>query len=355
MSPLLHALRRRLGPGQDGNTESKGGTLSISSFTLIIFVSALLYLLMQVYVQRKLRLLHSMRRDLDTKKLLLMSLWVACFVRVMTFVGLGALSIANVNVNYAMKDGGSSSEGKSEDDDTLSSYQDFYDKSVNVLFDLPDYIIVSTYVLLTMVWAECFLHSRFHTLDSANFRRMWLIGYMVFNALIYGGQLFMYTILFVTPGSSQQLRNLMFLIVTCINFLVVFTFFLLFLYMNFKFSGFPFKSPSARKSFGKIGTVIFYWSCARLIWAAADLFAYVNEVSFVSADYDQSVWSLVLISLFIACELGPMFVTLDYSLLSIMELSHGNASGYRNVRQTDDIEPGPQSEMYDPLPDTDAH
>ena len=76
-----------------------------------------------------------------------MSVWLACVVRVMSFVGLGALQIANVQVNYSM----ASYDGEDDDKD---ENQAFYDKAVIVLFDLPDYVIISTYVLMMLVWAE---------------------------------------------------------------------------------------------------------------------------------------------------------------------------------------------------------
>ena len=82
----------------------------------------------------------------------------------MSFVGLSALSIASVQVNYSLSTDRQNSATPScvslTDDDCYDENQAFYDKAVIVLFDLPEYIIVSTYVLLTMVWAECFLESR---------------------------------------------------------------------------------------------------------------------------------------------------------------------------------------------------
>lgn len=81
-------------------------------------------------------------------------------------MGLGALQIANVQVNYSMDNG----EGSGDDDDVVDQNQAFYDKAVIVLFDLPDYIIVSTYVLMILVWAECFLESRFHTFKVSDER-----------------------------------------------------------------------------------------------------------------------------------------------------------------------------------------
>ena len=86
--------------------------------------------------QRKLRFLQARSPELDTKKLFVMSVWLACVVRVMSFVGLGALQIASVQVNYSMENAVSAG-----DDDSVDQNQAFYDKAVIVLFDLPDYII----------------------------------------------------------------------------------------------------------------------------------------------------------------------------------------------------------------------
>ena len=61
-----------------------------------------------------------------------MSVWVACLVRVMSFAGLGALGIANVDVHYSVGE---------DDDGEQDVNQSFYDRSYVILFDLPDYII----------------------------------------------------------------------------------------------------------------------------------------------------------------------------------------------------------------------
>ena len=98
-------------------------------------------------------------------------------------------------------------------------------------------MIISTYVLLTLVWAECFLHSRFHTLKSTNFRKNWMIMYMVFNSILYGGQVVLYVILFVSEDDAflgVNLRNLLFVIVTGINFVAVAMTGALYFYLGFK-------------------------------------------------------------------------------------------------------------------------
>ncbi|GMH77303.1 hypothetical protein TrLO_g11892 [Triparma laevis f. longispina] len=321
MGTITRATTLKASDGGSSSSKSGGLTITINSFSLIIFISAFLYLLMQIFVQRKLRFLQARSPELDTKKLFVMSVWLACVVRVMSFVGLGALQIANVQVNYSMDNG----EGSGDDDDVVDQNQAFYDKAVIVLFDLPDYIIVSTYVLMILVWAECFLESRFHTFKSSYFRKHWLIMYMVFNAILYGGQIVLYIILFMSEDAAffgVNLRNLLFVIVTGINFVTVFFTGVLYLYLSFKFSGFPYRSSSAKKNFAKISQVIAYWSVARVIWGVAMLLSYENNIGWVS-ESDNSLISLVLIVLFIACELGPIFISLDYSLLSIIGLSDG--------------------------------
>ena len=85
---------------------------------------------------------------------------------------------------------------------------------------------------------------------------------MVFNAILYGGQIVLYMILFLSEDAAffgVNLRNLLFVIVTGINFVTVFFTVVLYLYLSFKFSGFPYRSSSAKRNFAKISQVIAYW------------------------------------------------------------------------------------------------
>jgi hypothetical protein len=89
---------------------------------------------------------------------------------------------------------------------------------------------------------------------------------MVFNGILYGGQMVLYLILFISTDNQflgLNLRNLLFVIVTCINFFIVVFQWGLYFYLQCKFSGFPFRSEQAKRSFTKISQVVFYWSIAR--------------------------------------------------------------------------------------------
>ena len=47
--------------------------------------------------------------------------------------------------------------GYGDDNDSPSTTQEFYEKALIVLFDFPDFSIVSAYVLLFLVWSEAFI------------------------------------------------------------------------------------------------------------------------------------------------------------------------------------------------------
>ena len=111
--------------------------------------------------------------------------------------------------------------------------------AMTVLFDLPNCIVVSTYVLLTIVWAECFLYSRHHTENTVKWRKFWLGSYMLFNACLYATQIILYILIFWPGPSSDRtniVRTILYVAMTGINFIAVLLVFLLYLYLNMKFS-----------------------------------------------------------------------------------------------------------------------
>ena len=54
----------------------------------------------------------------------------------------------------------------------------FYNSAVYVLFDLPDFILLSTYTLLGLLWGEMNLRSRKHWLSLADSRHPWIVTYV---------------------------------------------------------------------------------------------------------------------------------------------------------------------------------
>jgi len=150
-------------------------TVTIDTMTVTLVFSAALYCVCCRLAHIKYNVLNDLEPQMTTKKLLILSVLLVSVLRIMTILGVAAMNVANIRAHYSLQP--SQHRG--------GKTQDFYDEAMTVLFDLPNSIVVSTYVLLTLVWAECFLEARFHTENAMYWKRRLLIGFMVFNALLY--------------------------------------------------------------------------------------------------------------------------------------------------------------------------
>ncbi|RLN87655.1 hypothetical protein BBJ28_00001133 [Nothophytophthora sp. Chile5] len=186
---------------------------------------------------------------------------------------------------------------------------DFYNKVVAVLFNLPDFLFVSSYLLLVLVWAEAFQSSRRHWFSAATFRRRWMIFYLIFNGGLYLTQLVLYASLFLydTNGifqdekqdrlslvraitlRSRDLPTLIFYLVAAADLFLPLIIFSTWLYLTLSLSGFPFKSPSAKLRLKRVGRLL---------------------------------QSMLLVAVFFAAELTPIYLTLDWRLLAMLSVEN---------------------------------
>mmetsp|Transcript_19996 Transcript_19996/g.45390 ORF Transcript_19996/g.45390 Transcript_19996/m.45390 type:complete len:334 (-) Transcript_19996:509-1510(-) len=295
--------------------------LALDSFTIVLFASAILYVVCLCVVQQKLRLLHRRSVQLDSRKLFVMGVWMVCIVRILCFVMVGALNLSNVKVNYIFSGGGTAPPAVATDDGDLykyrDHYQDFYEKAVAVLFDVPNYLIVSTYMLLALIWVEVFVKARFHTFKDASLRKKCLVAYMSFNILLYGGQTLLYVLLFLPGFASDGVVSVFYVAGLVVNMVVVALVAALYLYLSVKLAGFPFRSPQAQEFLKRTSRVALAWTLARLAWALSMLFVSQNEIPLEGAE--NSLWSLLLFVLFLLCEVAPIFLAVDYSLLGMFD------------------------------------
>ena len=88
-----------------------------------------------------------MHPDLSLKKLLLLSVLIVSFMRVMTFLGVTMMDIANVRAHYIPNPAHYHRHYHNDNNngyEKIAHNQSFYDSSMMVLFDLPNAIVVST-------------------------------------------------------------------------------------------------------------------------------------------------------------------------------------------------------------------
>jgi hypothetical protein len=202
-----------------------GVAVTIDVLTLALLISAVLYMFCLILAKRKLSGLNRLSPDLNTKKLLILSVALVSVVRIMTILGVAMMNMANVRAHYSLQPPHSGSD----------RHQLFYDRSMTVLFDLPNCMVVSTYVLLTLVWAENFVDARLHTESASSLKKTWLIYFMIFNSALYALQLTLYGCLFLAPP-TRVMRSVIYVGITGINFTAVLLIGVFYVYLNFRFS-----------------------------------------------------------------------------------------------------------------------
>eukprot|EP00978_Attheya_sp_CCMP212_P038877 scaffold197021_cov68-Attheya_sp.AAC.6 len=228
--------------GNNNNSGGGGGgpsvTFTFDVLTVVLLLSSVLYGFCFILAKRRLSVLHRIHPEMGTKKLLVLSVALVCLVRIMTFIGVAAMNMANVRAHYTLKpDTGNHNE---------DTHQAFYDDAMTVLFDLPNCIVVSTYVLLTLVWAECFVQSRFHNEDVSKWRIRCLGAYTVFNSFLFATQMILYILVFVS-SSTNTFRTILYAAMTGINFVSVSLVTALYIFLKRHFSV---RSPFTIKCLG---------------------------------------------------------------------------------------------------------
>ncbi|CAM9193138.1 unnamed protein product [Ascophyllum nodosum] len=272
---------------------------------------SLLYGATFLHALGKLRMLHRSSRSLGAKKLFTMSILLSCLTRTMGFVTIGALNLQSVR----FADEGSPKSSWRDD-----AEERFYERTIMVLFDLPDFMIISAYTLLAVVWAEAYLQSRRHWLSARVYKRQLLLGYMIFNAALYAGQLVLYSLLFLPYFSKSGLLSVIYLFLTTVNLLLPLLLAVLMSYFTCTFSGFPYKSEGARIRMRRVGRVLMLWTAARVVWGVSALSAVLEYQRLVgnSTSLREQVYSIIVVALFLATELYPFLAALDDEVLLAM-------------------------------------
>eukprot|EP01082_Thalassiosira_pseudonana_P000636 g539.t1 g539 contig10:255778-256928(-) len=311
-------------------------SITLDLFTVCLIIASILYSFCLVLAKRKWFFLRRLNGSmLDTKKLLILSAATACFLRILSFVGVIAMEIANVRAHYSLKP--SRHEDQEHENHPIDKDQGFYDSAMTVMFDLPNAIIVSTYVLLTLVWAECSLLSRFHTENSVQWRKKWLLWYMIFNTALYATQIVLYILIFVGGGESSQVevvRNIVNVAMAGINLSSVFLVFILYIYLGVTFSGFPYRSQTSKESLREISKVMAFWSLSRIVWGASMLAIYIHDVDLLRPSQGGWIPMAFLLQL-IFCEIAPIIVLMDYSFMTIFDFGSSREMPSLASRQHD--------------------
>ena len=212
-------------------------------------------------------------------RLLYGSIFFLCFLRTCFFTAQYALHgdlgpYANYDFfNFSCASTGGAAGASSAADAASgggTSDNDFFNKAIFVLMNLPEFVCVSTFLLLVLVWSDT--SQRMRNIDaygyrSTNFRCKWMVAYLVMNTLIYTGCFILYVLLFVFPGECHNAFDLFTVIYYFVGVanvgLPCFVAFA-FAYSSVYLAGFPIHSVSGREAMKKTSLVTLFWSGARL-------------------------------------------------------------------------------------------
>eukprot|EP00553_Chaetoceros_curvisetus_P013774 CAMPEP_0204637762 /NCGR_PEP_ID=MMETSP0717-20131115/37501_1 /ASSEMBLY_ACC=CAM_ASM_000666 /TAXON_ID=230516 /ORGANISM="Chaetoceros curvisetus" /LENGTH=160 /DNA_ID=CAMNT_0051657277 /DNA_START=79 /DNA_END=561 /DNA_ORIENTATION=- len=104
---------------------------------------------------------------------------------------------------------------------------------------------------------------------------------------------------------------------------------ILYFYLNVKFAGYPLRSVRAQKSLNKISKVLAMWTISRILWAIAFLVVFVFQIELLHSSKNPVLSPILLISLFVFCEIMPIIVMLDYSYIQIIGFERDNGRNQR--------------------------
>ena len=281
-----------------------------ATFCLLTFMD----LSMTLHTFGRLRQLHSVAGNhLDTQKLFVVTLLLTCLLRTLSFLGITILCVESIDVYDEDRDTDEDViDGGAEDTDEA-----FYEKAVLTMFDLPDFTIVTAYLLLVIVYAETYLHARRHWLDAMSLRRRWIRLYLCGNVVLYALQLSLYSLIFVPHLAQPLVFDLIYTVQGAISFALPLLVAVLFVFLTFKFSGFPFRSLAAEKRLRRVSFVLNIWTVGRLAWGT---FAVFSVLSKWSTDYSNTVYSIFLVILFLCAEIIPFLLALDAQVLSVLAI-----------------------------------
>ncbi|DBA04423.1 TPA: hypothetical protein N0F65_010019 [Lagenidium giganteum] len=276
--------------------------LFLANLAMASYFLALCYMMATVvtctkYIEVRRALRQHHHTGWSTVQLLILSIALGCLFRTTTFSTLCIFDSQNAAANPYNVDHpydptlSHVTQGDGWRDGSASSDQvqrdlDFYNKVVAVLFNLPDYLFVSSYILLVLVWAEAFQSSRRHWFSAAEFRRRWMIFYLVFNGALYMMQVVLYSCLFLydqhgifkddKSGRLSLIPEMIFYVVAATDLLLPLIILATWLYLTLSLSGFPFKSPSAQARLRRVGKLAMAWSFGRISYSVITLLTFTQ-------------------------------------------------------------------------------
>jgi hypothetical protein len=289
---------------------------------------SVVYLALATYVAMRFVQLHRVNTEvINTRKLFVLNSLLVSVLRALTFFSVTVFNWLefHTQIRTDFKQAAAAAAAAAEVDETLST-DAFFEKAVLVLFDLPAFCCLSGYVLLIVVCAEASMEARDHWLNPSSFRQGWLMGFLVFNALLYSVQVSLYSLLFVPQVDQELLATVLYACLSALNLGLPLLWLVGFVFGTLRFAGYPFVSMRARARLHALVQLSVVWTVARLCWGVVALTT-VLQGWLARAQASQSHYAAVLVGVFLVAEVGPILYGLQPAMMDALggssSLPHG--------------------------------
>ena len=188
-------------------------------------------------------------------------------------------------------------------------------KGVVVLLCVPDFIVVSSYALLIVVWFEAFLDARRHWLDRNQYRWHFRIAYFGLNVVLVGAMVLLYALIFFSGIDGVRYT---YVALAGVSIAAPVAHCALYVTLSLQFAPFPLRGGDddlrAHRS-----RVVVAWAFGRALWGLVVVTACSQIGTAAALRQDPQLGGVALAALFLFTEVCPFALALDSGFLRLVD------------------------------------
>ena len=188
-------------------------------------------------------------------------------------------------------------------------------KGVVVLLCVPDFIVVSSYALLIVVWFEAFLDARRHWLDRNQYRWHFRVAYFGLNGVLVGAMVLLYALIFFSGIDGVRYT---YVALAGVSIAAPAAHCALYVTLSLQFAPFPLRGGDDEHRAHR-SRVVVAWAFGRALWGLVVVTACSQIGTAAALRKDPQLGGVALAALFLFTEVCPFALTLDSGFLGLVD------------------------------------
>ena len=186
-----------------------------------------------------------------------------------------------------------------------------------MLLCVPDFIVVSSYALLIVVWFEAFLDARRHWLDRGNYRWHWRAAYFGLNMGLVGAMVALYALIFFGGHRLDGVRYT-YVALAAVSIAAPVAHCALYVTLSLQFAPFPLRGGDDENRAHR-SRVVVAWAGGRALWGLIVVTACSHIGTATALRRDPQLGGVALAALFLFTEVCPFALALDSGFLRLVD------------------------------------